>query len=741
MKQIQLYIEDQRVELFKDESIVLTQTVQNVRDVGKVFTPFSRSFTCPASKINNKIFKHFYNFSIIDAIDPRLRMDARIDINHSRFEKGKIKLEGVQMENNKPHAYRITFFGATVTLKDKFRNDKLDSLDFLRNFNFTYNSANVIQTLQNGKDITHDGIVYNDAFVVPLITHEDRLFYDSASPGDNNLFFDPNNVGGVDFQQLKPAIRMDIIVKAIEKQYDIQFSNDFFSDTNPVYYDLYMWMHRKKGSIQEASTGPDTYIRNFEFPFVSWGNRYGLKRNDFETDSDGYHINGIITQPDNGFSASIEENVLEVPTNTRAFRILHKFRPQDQAIPYKIVVKKRGEIIYTSEEVTGNHSFSIHHTSNGNVVTEIHTQQTMIFDSLTLRVFAEQWFGYVPTEEFVSNQLVISPDFKFDSTKEIPEISVIDFLSGLFKLFNLVAYVDYDGIIQVKTLDSWFDESDKTFDLTKYIDSKKSTIDIALPYREILFDYEGKKSFFAANHNALFNYEHGVERYRGEDDELLSGSDYRIKVPFEHHKYERLYNQGTATSVQWGWSVDDNMQSILGKPLLFYPIRISDETPIAAKSTSSAHQEILSYYIPSNSRSIDSNVSTENINFRAEVNEYTATIFDQTLFAKYYKNYISDTFNPSRRLSKFTAKLPMSFLLNYELNDQVIIFDRLYRINEIETNLATGISKIELINISESIVASQLKDVQFLTVDSIDGDSSEATVSIDLESVTDKQYP
>lgn len=97
MKQIQLYIEDQRVELFNDESIVLTQTVQNVKDVGKVFTPFTRSFTVPASKTNNKIFKHYYNINIIGSVDPRLRMDARIDLNHSRFEKGKIKLDGVMM--------------------------------------------------------------------------------------------------------------------------------------------------------------------------------------------------------------------------------------------------------------------------------------------------------------------------------------------------------------------------------------------------------------------------------------------------------------------------------------------------------------------------------------------------------------------------------------------------------------------------------------------------------------------
>ena len=37
MQKIQLYIEGQRVDLFDDESVVLTQTIQNVKDVQKVF--------------------------------------------------------------------------------------------------------------------------------------------------------------------------------------------------------------------------------------------------------------------------------------------------------------------------------------------------------------------------------------------------------------------------------------------------------------------------------------------------------------------------------------------------------------------------------------------------------------------------------------------------------------------------------------------------------------------------------
>ena len=73
MQSIQLYIEGQRVDMFKDESVSITQSIQNVKDIAKVFTEFTKTFTLPASKANNKIFKHYYNFDITGGFDARIK--------------------------------------------------------------------------------------------------------------------------------------------------------------------------------------------------------------------------------------------------------------------------------------------------------------------------------------------------------------------------------------------------------------------------------------------------------------------------------------------------------------------------------------------------------------------------------------------------------------------------------------------------------------------------------------------
>ena len=97
---LQLYIEGEQVELFKDESVTLTQSIQDVLDIAKIFADFSRTFSVPASKTNNKIFKHFYNSSI-DGFDARTKKEAELHLNYKLFKKGKIKLESADLNNNK----------------------------------------------------------------------------------------------------------------------------------------------------------------------------------------------------------------------------------------------------------------------------------------------------------------------------------------------------------------------------------------------------------------------------------------------------------------------------------------------------------------------------------------------------------------------------------------------------------------------------------------------------------------
>ena len=176
---------------------------------------------------------------------------------------------------------------------------------------------------------------------------------------------------------------------------------------------------------------------------------------------------------------------------------------------------------------------------------------------------------------------------------------------------------------------------------------------------------------------------------------------YNIKLPFSKVKYERLIdvNGDADTTIQYGFFVDDNQDGYLGKPLLFYPIRQTGGTPISFRISETIEVNLTAYNIPSNSLSLNPATSKVNINFSAENNEYTNTPdFTDTLYSVYYEKYILSVFNEKNRLTKVTAYLPLSILLNYTLADRFVINGNSYKINSIKTNLETGKSELELLN-------------------------------------------
>ena len=69
-----------KVDLLNDENISLTQVIQDIRDIDKVFTDYSRTFNLPASEINNKLFKHWYNPDIQGLRGNRIDFVAEVHV-------------------------------------------------------------------------------------------------------------------------------------------------------------------------------------------------------------------------------------------------------------------------------------------------------------------------------------------------------------------------------------------------------------------------------------------------------------------------------------------------------------------------------------------------------------------------------------------------------------------------------------------------------------------------------------
>jgi hypothetical protein len=677
MQKLQLYIDDTRVDLFEDETVSITQSIQNVKDLAKVFTEFTQTFSLPASKTNNKLFKHYYNFDITGGFDARNKVSSRIELNFIPFKEGYLKLEGVDMRKNVAYAYRVTFFGETVNLKDLLGEDELSSLASLNSHNLDYNDSFVYNYLRQYQGSGH--------IIAPLITHTQRLFYNSDNSNilKGNLNYVSGQQHGVLWSDLKYAIRLSKIVDAIESKYGIIFSSDFFTSSNDNFYELYMWMHRKKGSVVPTEELSVNYKQVPAFTGVA-----------NQTSTTNGAIN--IVNRDVQYGSLTKNDLTLTPTSGTA--------------EYYVRIFRDGTIFYQSEKLTGTNTIT--QSDMGTLTVGSYTVSIGVVSStVTFNTNGVKWEidGLTVSSTFSdtwNNPLTFTADtgIEFIITENLPEMKIIDFLTALFKMFNLTSYVNEANRIVVQPLDDFYADSDaENFVIDEYVDVNSSQVDVALPFKKINFQFEGTETFLAQQFKQLNNREWGQLKYTLDDETFdAPENEYNVSIPFEHMQFERLVdaNTGNNTDVQYGFFVDDNQDSYIGLPLIFYTHRITSGTAISFRQSETTHISLDDYIIPTNSIEINSSTDDDTIHFGLETNEYTLdNTFDGSLFENYYKSYIEDIFNSKRRLTKVKAWLPLKILHNLKLYDTFTLNNQSYRINSITSNLTTGESDIELLNI------------------------------------------
>lgn len=720
-----VYTEANRVDQFKDESVSFTQTIQNVKDIKKIFTEFTKTFALPASPKNNKLFKHYYNFDISEnsAFDARVKVDASLELNDILFKTGKIALTGVELKNNVPHTYKVTFYGSTVDLKDILGDNQLSSLTDLNDLNLDYDYTTVKDKIENTD--------YGDDIIVPLITHTARLTYSSANVDRalNNIYY--RNIyteNGVVFSQFKYALRLQRIIEAIEAQFPITFSNDFFNDaTNTDWDNLYMWLHRKKGDVTPAEqvdiiwtnvSELDTYSCTGNQGCVtfstenngvvtigcggaaSWGGFYNLKQTTV-----GIYPGGGNTAT---YSARLlmiqngQQNVVDSLVNVTGTQFMGNVSPTNQTGMFDC----GAEYIIQITAPTGT---PITIPANG-------IQWTIVYQD-PFEQGPEYYYQYWKNQTPFTN----SETLPFNIQEQIPKMKIIDFLTGVFQMFNLTAYVE-DDIIVVQPLDEFYNKAPQTVppagedpefigvDIDKYLDVTKSTVDIALPFKEINFSYKGLKTFLAQQYEQLNNTGWGSLSYSANSYFDAPTEKYSIELPFEHVMFERLWNSSNnnTTTLMYGYFVDDNQEAYYGNPLIFYGFRRQPpltSTSFALKSTEAATPEqILEYWIPMNTKEINPATSNTSLHFNNEIMEYNANIyadandFTGTLFENHYKNYIQEVFNTRLRITKVTAYLPYKIFSSLQLYDRIRFRQQNYKINSMTTNLTTGKTEFELLN-------------------------------------------
>jgi hypothetical protein len=682
---VAIYIKDvdtldyNRIDLFDDEKISVVSSIQNINDLSKTYTDFSQTFVVPASKQNNKIFRHWYENSNDNGFSTLVKDDAYIEIDTILFRSGKIQLESANLEDGQAKNYSITFIGALGSLKDKFNGLFLKDLtDNTYDFAYTANLVRDKVTTQTTSPVLPD-------IKFPLISSSRYWTYGS---GDNiNSSSTP-----IRFNELFPAIKLSAVLNMIQNDSNIlnlNFNGSFLSDAR--FTNAYLYL--KNAETFETITKED---------LITFQNTSAIT---YSPTSGNPQYNAFKIPPllnDTVYRNSINEPLFP----DKDYKLTLTISPTVAGISYTIntYFLSAGSTVEgllsseTKTSIVGNQTFIQSSSSQFNKDCgyryKIVSDSNITFNAsvlLTSKLESNNTDFYSYQTISKSSNQTLTASTVISIKKYMPEIKVEDFFSGLLKMFNLTCY-STDGInYTIEQLESYY-TTGTTRDITKYIKSDNINLNRVKTYKKINFEYEKSESLVNVGFMSANGIEYGSLFYNTNND----GEEYNIKLPFEDLNFNNLQDK-----LQVGYALKTDLQKYIPKPVILYDYNPSALTTLTgttfyfSNSTNGSGTGYTSY--KAFGQEYYDGIDTYGLNFNQQQSTLTNESISNSLYNEYYEAYLDNIFDSKARLIKVSGILPTSLLTTLKLNDRLVIRDKRYLINTFTTDLTTGEVQFELL--------------------------------------------
>jgi hypothetical protein len=673
---VQIYIEGvpdsndySRIELFDEQAIDLSMSVQNIADISKTFTDFTKSFTVPASPINNAIFKHFYNSDVDTTLQHGVKRNAYIEIEQTPFRSGRIQIEDSSVVNGKVSSYTITFYGNLTSLKDMFGVLKLKDLDY-SDFTSPFTGDEV-------KDrISLDATDYDIRY--PLISSNRLWSYGDSTATDINT-----TSGHILYNELFPAIKVIRIFDAIESMFGVNFSGIFLG--NKKFTNCFLYCKNKdvndsfnQSQIMDIATAGTSYaftnitpnfttnIINIQYLMVfgwyttgSWDVR--VKMFNVSNLSANYYfdvyVDGLLVHTGSGIGTDVEYSVWSFDNNSSLDSDIYILIRADVAITFDSYIKFQADLIYEDDSAgTGS-----------SIITPYTTAQ----------------YIYCSTQTLSANT---------DINSIMPDMTIADFFSGVLKEFNLTCYALALDTFQIEPLEDWYNKG-KVHDITTYTTTESIIIERIKLFKTISFTHADSESFLNKKYFELNSLKYGDVKTATTFD----GADFAITVPFENLIMQKF----TGTDLQVGYCLtkEPDYKPYIPKPILLY---MYDKQNCSFKFNNGVTTSTVSTYMPFGQDMKLSGVNYS-LNFGNDNSSLLLEPIENSLYKVYYEPYLLNLFNNKNRLTKVKCVFPLSLITKLKLNDRLIIRDKRYIINEIKSDITKGIVDLVLLNDFRSV--------------------------------------
>ena len=679
-------------DLYEDEDIPLSLSVDDFKNVAEKVQSYSKSFNLPATKRNNQIFDNIFEITRTGTVDnpwgnfnPYRRTKAILKQDGFLLFEGYLRMLDISDKSGET-SYNVNLYSEVVALADVLGDKTFSELDFAE-LTHDYNRTQI----QYSWNDAGTGITYTNASTsgfrnaystvkYPFVdwTHEILV---GGSSGTTATIGNPEYT---DLGQIfRPFINIKYLIDRIFQVVPFTYESEFFESDD--FKKLYMDFNWGSDNAPANVSGSGYAGRGTLSPSLATASFTNLQLINYAPWNfflpPNYNTTTNIltaTQTNETYSINYDFVVTANPGEVVDFQWLHT---NAAGVPYPPID------VYTIISPTTNNIFSY----AGSFTIVMQTGDTLEAQFKTSGTTTVQLAG-TGSASFTQSLSAVTSNLILQTLRG--ETGQWDFLKGLLTMFNLVTLPDEDNPSNIKIepyRDIFISSGDIALDWTEKIDvSEMKLLPLTDLNKKTIFKFVEDEDDYAFNvYKSGTNHLYGSKKYDASEFTILAGEDEIIADPFAATIVKPLMTQfpDFITPAIYSMNEDEITEGFENSPRIMFNNGIKSTgasyyIPAQNGVTFSNEDDFLQF---SHLTSVPTITGTRDFHFgECQLIQPVGSPVNDNLFNLYWLPYYSELYNPDTRIMTIKVNLSPSDINTFKFNDTVFIKNRTFRVNKID---------------------------------------------------------
>jgi hypothetical protein len=726
-------LEDGQVilDLYEDENIPLTLSVDDFKNVAEKVQSYSKAFNLPATKRNNQIFENLFELTRSAqnflTFNPYAKTKSVLKQDGFTLFEGYLRVLDIQ-EKEGEISYNVNLYSEVISFADTLKDKTFSQLDFAE-LEHLYNKTQI----KNSWNDSGTGITYTNSSTSGFRNDFKTVKYPFVDWTHQILIADPGGTPTAGNPQLvnleqafRPFIQIQYLINRVFQDTEFTFTSDFFGSTDfkNLYMDFNWGAENTPVIVNGTTTNSLYYLGASNTPTANFATTtfsvmelsIGIPVLGGVLPANYDSTTHIITSTvlNETYTVNYDYGIENLDSVSRTVQCQWLYNSTPINISAVITIAAGGTFLYSGSfsRVMSNigDTLQVQFKTNAGTANKVRQQQTSAS------------FGLGADVTFVESIANVTSNTILQTLRG--ELGQWEFLKGIMTMFNLVATPDKSNpkniIIEpykdmflpsITGTNNFFDDNSTQLDWTNKIDTTEIKLEVLadLNKRTVLKFVEDDNDYaFNLYKTAVQGHLYGSQVFdasttTGNLQSVLEGEEEIIAEPFAAtvpKPYDTQFSDFITPSI-YSYNADDGTsEGFENSPRIMYNNGI--------KSLALGTFTSCTYFIPE-----QNGVSSENANAFLQFSHLTdiptvvsippdsddtrdfhfgicqliqpiGSATPNNLFNTYWLPYFNELYNPDTRTMTLKVNLTPGDINTFNFYDTVFIKNRLFRVNKID---------------------------------------------------------